>query len=275
MLIFPQSAILTMFQIEQAASDPITRTAGLISLICALMSLIYGCMYIIRFSTMRTMYKAARWAEEARRTNTMIWWNVWVLLAMPAVWLAWSMVLFIVAILSYVWRTDASNDPNPRPPVSPRAALGPRIAITGIFLIGLVYLVLIVRTLKNYGGSRVRRVRGRDPLWRIGSGESGLTGAGVVTEPAPEEEIRRGRQRQRGSPPSGMSRKDVFHAHSQARQIDSDSHLVSQVGSTRGAEDALKGKQSEATHPRKGALRNPSSQESAASGSRSGPVEKS
>jgi len=37
------------------------------------------------------MYKATRWAEEARQTTTFIWWNVWVLLAMPAVWLAWAM----------------------------------------------------------------------------------------------------------------------------------------------------------------------------------------
>lgn len=56
-------AILTMFQIPSAASDPVTRTAALLSLVCALMSLSYGCMYIFRFGTMRTMYKASRWAE--------------------------------------------------------------------------------------------------------------------------------------------------------------------------------------------------------------------
>lgn len=52
-----------MFQIPSAASDPVTRTAALISLICALMSLSYGCMYIVRFGTMRSMYRASRWAE--------------------------------------------------------------------------------------------------------------------------------------------------------------------------------------------------------------------
>lgn len=57
------SAILTMFQIPSAATDPVTRTAALLSLICALMSLSYGCMYIVRFGTMRSMYKASRWAE--------------------------------------------------------------------------------------------------------------------------------------------------------------------------------------------------------------------
>lgn len=57
------SAILTMFQIEDAATDPLTRTSALLSLICAIMSLSYGCMYIVRFGTMRSMYRASIWAE--------------------------------------------------------------------------------------------------------------------------------------------------------------------------------------------------------------------
>ena len=70
------------------------------------MSLLYGCMYIVRFGTMRKTYKAAEWAtvrillyrvklpllinnQEAQKSRTGIFWNVWVLLAMPAAWLAW------------------------------------------------------------------------------------------------------------------------------------------------------------------------------------------
>ncbi|TFK20232.1 hypothetical protein FA15DRAFT_600104 [Coprinopsis marcescibilis] len=56
------SAILTILQIDAAANDYLTRYTALASLICALMSLLYGCMYIIRFGTMRTPYKAAEWA---------------------------------------------------------------------------------------------------------------------------------------------------------------------------------------------------------------------
>lgn len=102
-----------MFQIPDAEGDPLTRTAALFSLVCALMSLSYGCIYIVRFGTMRSMYRASRWAEvtfhcdkfvyhylttaaflkEARKTNTVIWWNVWVLLAMPAIWIAWYLFL--------------------------------------------------------------------------------------------------------------------------------------------------------------------------------------
>jgi hypothetical protein len=51
-----------MLQIESAANDPIARHAALFSLICALMSLLYGCMYIIRFGNMKGARKAVEWA---------------------------------------------------------------------------------------------------------------------------------------------------------------------------------------------------------------------
>ena len=102
-------AILTILQIPSAALDPVTRYAALLSLICALMSLLYGCIYIIRFGMMRSTCRAAEWAhvsccsqkydyrilhisffpQEAQKTTTSIFWNVWVFLAMPATWLAW------------------------------------------------------------------------------------------------------------------------------------------------------------------------------------------
>ncbi|KAH6916458.1 hypothetical protein BKA70DRAFT_1092400 [Coprinopsis sp. MPI-PUGE-AT-0042] len=56
------SAILTILQIDAAAMDALTRYTALASPICALMSLLYGCMYIIWFGTMRKPYKAAEWA---------------------------------------------------------------------------------------------------------------------------------------------------------------------------------------------------------------------
>ncbi|KAF9558383.1 hypothetical protein CPC08DRAFT_763958 [Agrocybe pediades] len=145
------SAILTIFQIPQAEQDPLTRTFALLSLICALLSLSYGCIYIVRFGAMRSMFHASRWAEQAQKTKTSIWWNVWVLLATPAVWMAWSMLLFICSILSFVWRTGSVTDPDDRPPLSAQAALGPRIAITALLTLGMVYLGMIIKSLRKYG----------------------------------------------------------------------------------------------------------------------------
>ncbi|TFK53330.1 hypothetical protein OE88DRAFT_1241238 [Heliocybe sulcata] len=178
------TAILTMFQIPSAAADPVIRTAALVSLVCALMSLSYGCIFIIRFGGMRSMYRASRWAEEAQKSKTSIWWNVWVMLAMPAVWLTWSMITFIASILAFVWRTGDSSDPETRDPLSPIHELGPRIVITCLILLGLLYFWKIIDTFRKYsisnGGQRVvpgarepggggreeerrRRVRGQGP----------------------------------------------------------------------------------------------------------------
>lgn len=67
-----------------------------------------------------------------------------------------AMLFFITAILCFVWRTGSSSDPAPgsRPPLPFHSALGPRIAVTSVFLLGMVYLFLIITTLKRYGASR-------------------------------------------------------------------------------------------------------------------------
>ena len=167
-----------MFQIQDAENDPLTRTAALCSLVSTLMSLSFGIVYIVRFDNMCSMYRASRWAEvrlthpstlhstpthlcqqEAQKTETAIFWNIWVLLALPGIWLAWSVLAFIVAIMSFVWRTGASGETHAS--ISPRAELGLRIGITCQFVLGLVYFVLVIRTFRNYGevGRKARVVQ--------------------------------------------------------------------------------------------------------------------
>ncbi|KAJ6599458.1 hypothetical protein B0H10DRAFT_722704 [Mycena sp. CBHHK59/15] len=114
------------------------------------MSLLFGSIYIIRFGTMRKMYKAASWADEAQKGNTSILWNVWILLAMPSVWLAWSILLFITCIMAFAWRTGAMNNPLDVP-LSPPTARGLRIGISVMLSVALVYFFLILRTFRHYG----------------------------------------------------------------------------------------------------------------------------
>ncbi|KAG8729866.1 hypothetical protein FRC11_007862 [Ceratobasidium sp. 423] len=140
------SAILTMFQVE-GSDQPVMRTAALIALICALWSLAFGCIYILRFSTMRSMHKASRWAEEAQKHATGIWWNVWVFLSLPSVFLAWSVISFCVAIMAFSWTSGSVTPPSP---ISDKAAIGPRLGITAVFLLGLVYFTWVVKTLRRY-----------------------------------------------------------------------------------------------------------------------------
>ena len=71
------------------------------------------------------------------------------------------MISFCVSIISFVWRTDSPNPIPDAPPdsdSSPKslsgAVLGPRIGITCLFALGLVYFILVMRTFRSYGGSR-------------------------------------------------------------------------------------------------------------------------
>ncbi|CCM04950.1 uncharacterized protein FIBRA_07147 [Fibroporia radiculosa] len=147
-------AILTMFQVNDAEDDPVTRSAALFGLIFALMSLSYGCVYIVQFGTMRSMDRASRWAEEAQKSKTAILWNIWVLLATPAIWLAWSMIAFCVSILSYVWRTGSVTDETAPSPLTERQAIAVRTAITAVFALGLLKFAMIIHSFRRYHGAR-------------------------------------------------------------------------------------------------------------------------
>ena len=91
------------------------------------------------------------------------------------------MLAFVVAIMSFVWRTGARGDSHP--PLPRGAEYGPRVGITCQLLLGLVYFALVIQTFRSYGGSaRKARVVRR------------LTDAQVETETRREWE----RERERG-----------------------------------------------------------------------------
>ncbi|KZV76568.1 hypothetical protein PENSPDRAFT_747459 [Peniophora sp. CONT] len=143
------ASILALLSVDGTADDPVTRTACITSLMCSLWSIVYASMYIVRFGTMSKMHKAASWAEEAQRKTGLLW-NVWALLAMPAVWLVWSLLSFMVAIMSYVWRSNSVTDPASRT-TSVRASLATRIAVTCVLGIGILYFFAMLNTLRRYG----------------------------------------------------------------------------------------------------------------------------
>lgn len=69
------------------------------------------------------------------------------------------MLAFIVAIMSFVWRSGARDESHPA--LSRAQEYGPRIGVTCQLLLGLVYFVLVIRTFSSYGetGRKARVVR--------------------------------------------------------------------------------------------------------------------
>ena len=56
-----------MLQIDRIASDPVSSTLALVSLICGLMNLLYGTALYIQFSYIKPVDAAALWSKVASR----------------------------------------------------------------------------------------------------------------------------------------------------------------------------------------------------------------
>lgn len=159
------------------------------------------------------------------------------MLALPGVWLAWSVLAFVIAIMSFVWRTGARGESQQALPRTQE--YGPRVWITCQFLLGLVYFVFVIRTFRSYGesGRKARVVRRFADVqieletreWeRERERERGPVGAaGLGRMPARESEPEelamdgagdRGRQN-RGSGGSGRRRREKALANDKANEL--------------------------------------------------------
>jgi hypothetical protein len=102
------------------------------------------------------------------------------------------MVLFIASILSFLWRTGSMLDPEERPRLGAHASLGPRIAVTAVFALGMVYFAMIVKTLKSYGTHVGPGMGGR-----MGRGTGELRASNSRAREIEVAMARRGRERER------------------------------------------------------------------------------
>lgn len=163
-------ALLTVFQIEEAQYVPSTRTCALISLSTALLSLLFGGIYIIRFGTMRPLRKAIIWVDESQKQTQTALWNIWVMLALPGIWLGYSIMSFIATILSFVWTSGNGKHVNP-PDASDTSGviLAPRIIISIIFVIGAIYFIAALRVFAKWKGVSMRTVDRRQTSSTHGS----------------------------------------------------------------------------------------------------------
>ena len=70
--------------------------------------------------------------------------------------------------MAFVWRTGTIEDAN-QTPITSHDALAPRIIVTLVFSLGLVYFILIRNTFKRYGTAMDRAWRTRVLVWMHGN----------------------------------------------------------------------------------------------------------
>ena len=75
-----------------------------------------------------------------------------------------SIFFFIISIMAFVWRTGTIEDASQTPMIS-HDALAPRIIVTCVFSLGLVYLIFIRITFQRYGSAMDRAWRTRVLVW--------------------------------------------------------------------------------------------------------------
>ena len=72
-------------------------------------------------------------------------------------------MLYIFCIMSFVWRSGATNTPSPG--ISDRNLLAMRITFTVVVGIGVVYGILIMTTFRRYGGVMDKAWKQRIDRW--------------------------------------------------------------------------------------------------------------
>lgn len=75
-----------------------------------------------------------------------------------------SIIFFIISIMAFVWRTGTIEDAS-QTPITSHDALAPRIIVTLVLSLGLVYLILIRSTFQRYGTAMDRAWRTRVLVW--------------------------------------------------------------------------------------------------------------
>ncbi|KAK2464810.1 hypothetical protein APHAL10511_003228 [Amanita phalloides] len=137
------SAIVSLMQLQTVNEDPLSNNALFLSLIGALLCLLYGCMYVIRFGSLKSMQEGLSWVYDAQHSQSK-WRSMWVLLALPALFFGISLFWFILAIIELMSALDPISDPSQNQGLSHEAAFGWRFLIMLHLTPGLAYFVLMI-----------------------------------------------------------------------------------------------------------------------------------
>ena len=83
-------------------------------------------------------------------------WNIWVLLSLPAVWLAWPAIDFFIVIALLLWKVaPGGGGINESPPGTSQDAdiLGPRIVVTATWAIGVFHIFMVAKSFLAWSGA--------------------------------------------------------------------------------------------------------------------------
>lgn len=122
--------------------------------------------YVVFLFYLRKIFDSS---QETKQPSCPILFNVWIMLAMPASWLAWhvadysvsflipeksyhrSMILFLISITSLIWTTGATD--NSTNTLSSHKSFAPRLVTSLVLLLGILYFIVIMITFSRFGSN--------------------------------------------------------------------------------------------------------------------------
>jgi len=174
------STIFAIFQFSGASIEPVMRTAGFMSFVCAFAGFVYAWLFIIHFRAsgatsgggtdetigMNELEAATNTSHQrtemlySTEDNRPGFWNIPIILALPAIWAAWSIITFTIFVLLFLWSTNPStgsfmpgalsHKSQVQVIAAPIADLIPRVTATVVLLVEVVYLVLAIHALRSW-----------------------------------------------------------------------------------------------------------------------------
>ncbi|KAF7333376.1 hypothetical protein MVEN_02353300 [Mycena venus] len=143
--------LFTVLQIPSAAYDPVVRTVVQLSMVCLFFGALYTVILLMSFGALNS--EPQEGDDEMHiitdHCSKEGFWNPWVMLCMPLAWITWGVIYFMIFLLAFFWRSGAKNEPDDNTKPSLNQEYGPRIVMTITMTVGLVYLVLTIKTVKN------------------------------------------------------------------------------------------------------------------------------
>ncbi|KAF9468219.1 hypothetical protein BDZ94DRAFT_852381 [Collybia nuda] len=142
---------MAMYQIPQAANNPLTYTFVSITQFRAFSGLIYAGVLHVYFKSEHTHTErfAMVWWKSVVGSEDNIW-NTWVMLSLPAASTLWALIFYFLAILSFIFRSTAPAPDNHPVPDPLNVTL--QVIIAASLLLDLVCLTCVWLTLREYGG---------------------------------------------------------------------------------------------------------------------------
>ncbi|KAJ7450575.1 hypothetical protein FB451DRAFT_719502 [Mycena latifolia] len=143
--------LFTILQISSAAYDPIVRTVLWLSIVCLFFGATYAVILLWTFGKLEMNTQGLDWIRQVTRPPNNRFWNLCIMLSMPAAWISWGAISFAFCIVTFLWRSGATDEKDESSKPSPTQEYGPRFTATFIFILGAIYLGLIIRDVKMMG----------------------------------------------------------------------------------------------------------------------------